>query len=178
MLVPGANIGIVILTNIGMNITGNPSLTDRSGVAQKIAFHFYDLYFDRETSTAQLEQNVLGMQELLEPASSQPLQSPSNQANALPLKSYCGVYNHPSYGAFTVSYSLSGNLVITMGPQKIQAKMVPAGGNTFWAYMPDIPAQYPMYIPFTFAFPLGGPATMTIGTVMGWPQNDVFTRIK
>ena len=72
MLVPGANIGIVILTNIGMNITGNATIGARSGVAQKIAFRFYDLYFERETSTAQLEQHMQSMQKILEPASSQP----------------------------------------------------------------------------------------------------------
>jgi hypothetical protein len=178
MLVPGAQIGIVILTNVGMNITGNAALGAKSGVAQKIAFRFYDLYFDTQTSTAELDQQVLRMQEFSEPVSSTPALSTPNPAPALPLKSYCGVYNHPSYGDFTVSPSDSGNLVITMGPQKVQARMVPAGYNTFWAYMPDIPDKYPMYIPLTFKFPSTGQATMTIGVVMGWPQNDVFKRKK
>jgi CubicO group peptidase (beta-lactamase class C family) len=178
MLVPGANIGVVILTNIGMNITGNPSLGTRSGVSQKLAFRFYDLYFDRQTSTAELDQFVRKTQEIFEPASSASIPATANKTPALPLKSYCGVYYHPSYGNFTVSL-VSGNLVMTMGPQNLQSNLAPAGGNTFWAYMPDVPANYPMYIPVTFAFPVyGGPATMTINTVMGWPQNDVFTRKK
>ena len=179
MLVPGANLGIVILANLGMNITGNASLGARSAVSQKLAFRFYDLYFDRQTSAAELEQHVLGMQAMSEPASSpQQLTQSSLPTPARPLKSYCGIYNHPAYGDFTVSL-VSGKLAITMGPQEIQANMVSAGGNTFWAYMPNCPANYPMYIPFSFQVPLAGPATtMTIGAVMGWPQNDAFTRKK
>jgi hypothetical protein len=177
MLVPGAQVGIAVLANIGMNITGNASLGLRSAVPQKLAFRFYDLYFDTQTSAAELEQHVLRMQALSEPASTvRQLTQSALPTPALPLARYCGVYNNPAYGDFTVSL-VSGKLVITMGPQKLQANMVSAGGNTFWAYMPNCPTNHPMYIPFSFQVPLAGPATtMTIGTVMGWPQNDVMTR--
>ncbi len=176
MLVPGANIGIVILTNIGTNITGNATIGARSGVAQKIAFRFYDLYFGRETSAAQLEQH---MQVCRRFRPVRPVRPPLNfQVPRPPPEELLRGLQPSVLRQLHSQQVVSGNLVMTMGPQKVRARMAPAGGNTFWAYMPDIPAKYPMYIPFTFAFPSSGPATMTMGIVMGWPQNDVFTRIK
>ncbi|MGA2400751.1 MAG: serine hydrolase [Syntrophobacteraceae bacterium] len=175
LLVPGANIGIVILGNIGANFTSDASLGARPGVVQKIAFRFYDLYFGRYTSEAELDEHVSRVQALQAGPAGAPA-AVTSEAPDLPLKSYCGVYYNPAYGGFTVRPS-NGKLVITMGPLKMRARMVPVGGNTFWAYLPDYPDNFPMYLPLTFAFPSSGPATMTIGTVLGWPQNDVFTRI-
>jgi CubicO group peptidase (beta-lactamase class C family) len=174
LLVPGADIGIVILSNIGADFTGTPSLAARAGVVQKIAFRFYDLYFGRATSSTELEQYVANLQAL---SGANPAPTPLSMnapSVCLPLKNYTGVYYHPAYGKFVVTKS-GGGLMITMGPRKIQAKLVPKDG-TFLAYLPDYPANYPMYIPFTFKFS-GAGATMTMGKVLGWDQNDVFTRI-
>lgn len=175
LLVPGADVGIVVMINIGANFPPDPVLGARSAVAQKLAFRFYDLYFGRHTSEAELEQHVSNLQ-AMQAGSVLPYAPPGVQAPGLPLKNYEGVYFHPAYGRFVVSLTGSGNLVVTMGPLKMHARMKHKGGNTFWAYLPDYPDEHPFYIPLTFKFPSSGPATMTIGTVMGWSQNDVFIR--
>jgi len=175
LLVPGANIGIVILSNMGANFTSDPSLAARAGTVQKLAFHFYDLYFSRETSEAELEEHVSNVQMLQAGPADRPSSILTAQVPDFPLKNYVGVYFNLAYGKFVVSHS-DGKLMITMGPRKIRANMVPVGGNTFWAYLPNFPDKYPMYIPLSFKFPLSSPATMTIDSVLGWSQNDVFTR--
>ena len=175
LLVPGANIGIVILSNIGANFTSNASLGDRPAVVQKIAFRFYDLYFGRYTSEAELDEHVSRVQALQAGPASAPA-SVTSESPDLPLKSYCGGLLQSSLWRIH-SEQVKRQTGDNDGAAKMHARMVPVGGNTFWAYLPDYPDNFPMYLPLTFAFPSSGPATMTIGTVLGWPQNDVFTRI-
>ncbi len=173
LLVPGANIGIVVLSNMGADYTGKYGA--RVQTAQKIAFRFYDLYFGRETSLAQLEENVLRMEKVSGPPPSPAPISPKDQAPPFPLENYCGTYYHPAYGDFVVSLA-GGQLEITMGPRQIRAPLeYNDTDQQFRAYLPDYHPNYPLYYPFTFDLS-SSPATMTLAAVMGWPQNDVFTR--
>lgn len=176
LLVPGANLGVVILANIGANFTGNSSFNYRPGVVQKLAFRFYDHYFGRQSSQVGLDQ---AMSESQAPPQweAEPNTPPAaEQALARPLGDYCGVYSHPAFGEFRVHQS-GGGLEIVMGPHKIRAKMVPTGLDAFRAVLPNYPETFPAYYPFTFQFPDSGPATMTLGTLFGWPQNDVFSKV-
>ena len=143
---PDANIGIAVLTNI----------EGGDGLASKIVWRFYDLYFNRGVSQAQLEQHVVQNRKMLRPVRTQAQPTPAGQVPALSLANYCGVYNNPAYGNFVVSQS-GNNLVITMGPQRFGAKLVPVDQsvNKFLAYLPDYPDGYEFTIPVNSIFESG-----------------------
>jgi CubicO group peptidase (beta-lactamase class C family) len=164
---PDANIGIAVLTNV----------EGGDGLASRIVWRFYDLYFNRGVSQAQLEQHVARNRSMLQPVRTQAQPVPAGQVPALPPAKYCGVYNNPAYGNFVVSQS-GGNLVITMGPQRFQAKLVQDGTdiNKFLAYMPDYPDGYEFTIPVKFNLS-SSPATLTTGPIIHDPE-EVFVRIQ
>ena len=164
---PDANIGIAVLTNI----------EGGDGLASKIVWRFYDLYFNRGVSQAQLEQHVVQNRKMLRPVRTQAQPTPAGQVPALSLANYCGVYNNPAYGNFVVSQS-GNNLVITMGPQRFGAKLVPVDQsvNKFLAYLPDYPDGYEFTIPVKFNLS-SSPATLTTGPIIHDPE-EVFIRIQ
>jgi CubicO group peptidase (beta-lactamase class C family) len=166
-LVPGANIGIAVLTNI----EGGDYL------AGKVVCRLYELYVNGGNSLAQFERNLLAKRKMLRPGPGQALSSLTDRASDIPPESYCGVYFNPAYGKFVVSQS-NGNLVITMGPQNIKAKLVPTSptGNDFLAYLPDYPDGYEMTIPMTFNLPSSGAAKLITGPIIH-DSAEVFTRI-
>jgi len=165
-LVPGADIGIAVLTNI----EGGDYL------ASKIVCRFYDLYFNRGTPPAELERNLVALRGLARPSSSRASFPLSAQASCRSLEDYCGVYSNPAYGRFIVRQS-KGSLVITMGPGKIRANLVPAGPNAFTAYLSGYPKGYEMTFPMEFAFPSSGPATLAVGPMVGPDPKEVFSRM-
>ncbi|MEA4857314.1 MAG: serine hydrolase [Solidesulfovibrio sp.] len=174
-LIPASKAGIVVLTNIGGNFTGVQSLNARSTTADKIVFHFYDLYMNRAVTAGQLEENMARLAALQAEAPSAQA-APAGAARAAPpLEQYCGTYVHPAYGSFTVSLA-GGGLRIALGPDGYTTALL-AGDSGFYAYPRDYPTAANLTLPFTFAFPESGPATMTLGAVMGFPQGAVFTRI-
>ncbi|RJR34322.1 MAG: serine hydrolase [Deltaproteobacteria bacterium] len=163
---PGAGIGIAVISNVEAG----------DGLAARIVWRFYDLYFGRDVSKAQVEQQVLKMRQRSRPAPAPALRLAADRAPDLPLESYCGVYHNPAYGDFVVSQA-DRKLWITMGPQQFRAELAPAasGGNAFLAYLPGYPAGYEFTIPMTFEFPASGPVKLFTGPIMHDPQEE-FTR--
>ena len=166
-LVPGANLGIAVLTNI----EGGDYL------ATLIVNRMYELYFGVGSSAGATAGGVAANRKTFSSDDSdQDLSSGSADVSGLPLKSYCGVYTNPAYGDFVVKQSKDG-LVITMGPKQMTAKMVrkSAGSNSFTAYLPGYPDGYEMTIPMSFKFPSSGRGILYTGPIIHDPQ-EVFER--
>jgi CubicO group peptidase (beta-lactamase class C family) len=178
-IIPGAKAGIVVLTNMGADFSGNPTLAARSQVSQKIAFRFYDLFLQRDSTAAELSA-LLDTVRHLSPEGPSPAAVKSQDAPAgagdVAFARYVGAYHNPAYGTFYVT--LSGEtLKILMGPRRIQATLTPKSNGEFWAYLPDYPSPYEANFHFRFTFPESGPPVLTLAVVLGWPQNDHFVRI-
>ena len=167
-MVPGANLGIAVLTNIEAG----------DALAAKIVLRMYQLYFGEGSATDTAPANVPAMRETCAASSDRDreLSCRVEEASAIPLRSFCGVYNNPAYGDFVVKLS-EGGLVITMGPKKMTANLVrkAAGSNNFTAYLPGYPEGYEMTMPVNFKFPASGQAVMYMGPIIHDPQ-EVFVR--
>ena len=179
-LIPGARAGIVVLTNMGADFSGNPTLAARSQVAQKIAFRFYDLFLNRNATADELTALLDRVRELAPETAARTAAGAATSATAsaadVDLAQCVGTYSNPAYGAFQVTLS-DGTLKILMGPRRILATLTPKSGGEFWAYLPDYPTPYEVNFHFRFTFPQSGPPVLTLSVVGGWPQNDDFVRI-
>ncbi len=167
--VPGADVGIAVLTNVEAG----------DYLAGKIVCRFYDLYFNEGDSASRMGRVVLANRKKAQSVSAEAEAEAASDAQTpgLPLADYCGVYSNSAYGNFVVGLS-DGKLTIVMGPHKMRARLVRAtpAGNRFTAYLPGYPEGYEMTMPVTFKFPSSGQATLITGPIVHDPK-EVFVRI-
>jgi CubicO group peptidase (beta-lactamase class C family) len=123
MLVPGENLGIVVLAN-----EAGPSLPE------EIADRFYGLYFgtsgqEVESAAADVDQAMTAF------VFPEKTPRPEHPASPLPLESYTGSYGSSVYGDATVALA-DGNLTLTLGKEPVTLSLSPWDGNTFQAACP------------------------------------------
>jgi CubicO group peptidase (beta-lactamase class C family) len=131
-LVPEANVGIVVLCNLGNSTSPN-------NVMKK----FYELFCAEPTtamSSLKFEIPETPMSPLPASQTSTDRNLPVLKGTTLPPGRYCGVYSNPAYGKFSVRLE-SGSLVMIMGPREIRATLKPLSGNIFTMTLPDFPSQ-------------------------------------
>jgi len=122
--IPGAGVGIVLLTN-----------TDGNDVPEMVLRRFYDLYFHKPLDE---QAPPLRGVDTRRPFAFQPIRGTAHPLPADAISRFVGSYVNPAYGRFTVDVR-SGVLVLTMGPARIEAPMMHIQGNIFVATLPDYP---------------------------------------
>jgi CubicO group peptidase (beta-lactamase class C family) len=126
-LIPNANVGIVILTNLG----GVP-------MADALMWKFYDLFF-HNPSTDWSAVHREAWQDQQKTARAPFAQPPSGAAPAQPLAQYIGTFSNPVYGELKVETD-GQRLWLTIGPGKVQLHLVHWHHDTFIAAQPELDA--------------------------------------
>jgi CubicO group peptidase (beta-lactamase class C family) len=121
--IPGANIGMVVLTNkVDHNVPTN------------IFTKFYELYFDTFSSGVLSPLPLLDMK----PEKTMTAPAPSLIEKAPSISRYVGVYKNPAYEKAVVKKEGS-SLVLFLGPEMIEGPLTPQGGDKFKWTISDWP---------------------------------------
>ena len=123
LLVPGENLGIVILAN-----EAGPGLPEDAGMM------FYRMYFGTATGSETSAEDPLAAIKtfLFRPEAARP----DHPAPPLLLAEYAGSYVNPVYGTATVN-EVNGNLTLTLGKDPVTLYLTSWDGNTFSATCPE-----------------------------------------
>ncbi len=165
--VPGANIGLVVLTNSDGQ---DASLF----VPEMLMLTFHDLYFGNpESAGAAKDLAIRTSDRPFRLSIPEDLSAAERRPPALPLDRYCGLYRNPAYGPVHVKL-VDDSLQISLGPRKIRASLVPYGGNTFVFPMPDLPETY---LPVRFRVGAEGRVNELVIDVLGDVRGGRFERV-
>lgn len=118
---PGAEIGIVVLTNLG-------------GIAlpENLGRRFFDLYL----GNASVDWVGDALADAIEEASAPPEEPPANPAPSLPLIDYCGTYANAPYGEVEVVQE-GDALIVYVGPVGNYFVLTHWDGDTFMTSLPE-----------------------------------------
>jgi len=122
-IVPEAKIGVVVLSN----------LID-SMLPEALAYRFFDMYLGGPEVDWSAEM-LATMKERMKKAEAALSAPPDDPLPPLPLEKYTGDYRNDVYGKISIA-ERSGNLVLTIGPKKVEMYLTPWNRDTFSVFWP------------------------------------------